>query len=319
MSGQNSQPEYSVVVPVFENTESVGTLTDRLRVVFEEMLQTTYEIILVEDGSKTSSTWDVIREIAQDAVNVRAIRLMRNFGKPAAIVCGLAHTRGSWIVTIDDDLQQRPEDIVELVKHRSHDVVVAKYPIKEHGLSVRWTSYMKGKFDRYILKLPFRMTPLKLLKREVVREMLRVHTSQPYIPALIRHATMDFHAVTLEHQASHLAASRYNLIRRLRQFSNLIIGNSSFMLRSLALLGLVVFGAASLLMIYVAFIHTGGSRLLYVIGAINLLLSGVVLTGLGVIGEYLRRLIDLGSDKSAYSIRETIRIEHEAGEYESRA
>ena len=109
-----SVPTFSVVIPVYESSDSVVELTARLRSVFEQTIKESFEIILVDDGSISSQTWPTLEGLVREDMRVSAIRLMRNYGKPGAIICGLSRARGKWIITIDDDLQQIPEDIPKL-------------------------------------------------------------------------------------------------------------------------------------------------------------------------------------------------------------
>jgi len=308
MNAYNDLPVYSVVVPVFESGPSVERLVERTADLFERRLKVGYEIILVDDGSRNPRTWATLRALAKARRQVSALRLMRNYGKPAAVLCGLAQARGRWVVTLDDDLQQRPEDIAQLVKHQAHDVVVAIYPRKHHSLAVRLASAVKGRFDRHVLGLPCRMSPLKLIARPVVEEMLKVRAGRPYIPALLAHATSDFKPVELEHRASEAGASRYTFGRRLRQFSNLIISNSGFLLRATGIFGALVLTVGVGLAGYLLTLWLAGAAALsgwQAVIAVNLVLGGAGLLGLGFMGEYLIRIVELASDKPPYAIRET--------------
>lgn len=301
-----SAPAFSVVVPIFQSTESVVELVARICRLFDEVLNESFEILLVEDGSDLAQTWPMLERLATADPRVRAIRLMRNFGKPAAVLCGFSHARGQWIVTIDDDLQQSPEDIAELAKFRDHDVVVATYHDKKTSRALRLTSWLKGQFDMYLLRLPFRMTPLKLIKRQIIDEILKMHSGRPYIPALLAHCTSDFHPVPLQHQVSKAGKSRYNLYRRMRQFSNLIIGNSGFFARIWAIISMG-FMLAGLLVALVFGAGTMGLLLL----AMLMLIGGMILMALGIVGEYLIRIVELTSLRAPFVVRQVVSADDE--------
>lgn len=300
---------YSVVVPVFESCSSVRELVERLKKVFEEALGATYEIVLVDDGSKSAETWKVVQDLASTHETVRGIRLSRNFGKPSAVLCGLGVAKGRWIITIDDDLQQRPEDIPTLVKYEDHDVVVANFAKRHHGRVTKFTSWVKSQFDQIILGLPCKMSPLKLFRAEIAQGMLQIGTPRPFIPALMAHVTADFFSVTVTHDRSHHGKSRYNVRRRFSQFSNLLIGNSNLLLRSFGILGASV---AVLGFVYGAYVvvkkiigpqpEPGWTTLV----VINLVFGGLVLIAVGIIGEYLIRILESSGQKPAYIVRDTI-------------
>lgn len=306
-------PTYSVVVPVYQSADSVVELTTRLRHVFDDVLHSSFEIILVDDGSDMAQTWPTLTRLSQDDARIRAVRLMRNYGKPAAVLCGFNYVGGEWVITIDDDLQQRPEDIPALVAQRDHDVVVASYQDGQTHRYQGWYtalgSRIKGRFDAKVLRLPFRMTPLKLIKRSVIDQALRMRAGRPYIPALLANVTSDFKAVPLEHCPSKVSRSRYNFVRRVRQFSNLIISHSGFFARIWAFLGLSI-GLCGLLVgagtVLAALLGAQGALIGYVILATLLILGGMILTALGIVGEYLIRLVELTSKRPAYAVREVI-------------
>ena len=303
------RPRYSVVVPVYESSHSVIELVARLQKVMENEIKSPYEIILIDDGSKSPSTWETLKTLSYDKHYVVAIRLMRNYGKASAILCGLSQAKGSWIITIDDDLQQRPEDIPELLKYETHDVVVANYVERKHAIITVFTSWIKSQFDRMILKLPCKMSPLKVFKSEVARGMLQTQTTRPFIPALLAHSTSDFVSVVVRHDKSQHGVSRYSFWKRVKQFSNLLIGNSSLVLRCTGLFGGVfaVLGFAYAFYIIVRkivnpAIEPGWTSLV----AINLVFGGLILIVLGIIGEYLIRILEGSSSKPPFIVRESI-------------
>lgn len=304
-----SQPVYSVVVPVFESDSSVRELVERVRIVFEEVLGVAYEVILVDDGSRSPATWETCRELAADSACVTAIQLMRNYGKPGAVLCGLEHVRGSYVITLDDDLQQRPEDIPLLIDHREHDVVVANFTRRRDSRFTQLASWLKGYLDRIILGLPCRMSPLKLFKAQVARRMLQIRTPRPFIPALMASITRDFVVVLVPHEESRHGASRYTLRARVRQLSNLLINNSTLLLRSLG-----VFGVAVALAGFAFALSVIGRTLLgspplagwASLVVINLVFGGLILIALGIAGEYLIRILEAIGDKPPYLVRQIV-------------
>jgi glycosyltransferase involved in cell wall biosynthesis len=306
----NQPPRYSVVVPVYESADSVVSLVQRTVVVFETLVRQPYEIILVDDGSQATRTWPTLLHIARERPGVvRAFRLMRNYGKSSAILCGLKQARGQWIITIDDDLQQRPEDIPQLILHESHDVVVANFAQRHHSRFVVATSWIKSQFDRLILQLPCRMSPLKLIRASVVQAMLLLQTNRPFIPAMLAHVTTDIYPVVVPHAASSHGRSRYNLLRRLRQMSDLLIGNSNLLLRCVGGIGGVLAGWGVIYAVYVVFRRLFGTLQepgWATLVAINLVFGGLTLITLGVIGEYLIRILDHSTGKPPYHIREIV-------------
>src|SRR6056297_844825 len=116
--------DLSIVIPLFNEEESLKELTDWIKKVVDKH-QYSYEIILIDDGSKDTS-WDKIEEIARENPNVRGIKFQRNYGKSAALYSGFEKAEGDVVVTMDADLQDSPDEIPELfnmVKHEHYDMV----------------------------------------------------------------------------------------------------------------------------------------------------------------------------------------------------
>ncbi len=302
------KPVYSTVIPVYDSGPQLQELVDRLARVFEDVVNESYEIILIDDGSTNPATKAMLPDLAR-LPNLLVVNLTRNFGKPGAVMCGLAQSRGDWIITIDDDLQQRPEDIPKLIELRDHGMVTATYPKKQHSWSREFTSRIKQMFDRGVLGYSVSLSALKLIQRHVVDGMLAISTNRPFIPALIRQVTADIVVVESLHEKSAYPKSRYTFRKRWIQFSNLIIGNSGFMMRLFAWVGFSF--AAMSFVLAVAIIArklfgqpvpVGWSSLMVTL----LLVGGLNLAAIGVSGQYFIRILDVSSKKPAYIIRDTM-------------
>lgn len=304
-----TRPDFSVVIPAYNSDSSLTELTERLAQVFSEQMKESYEIIIIDDGSRNRATWSTIQQLAQQP-QVTGIRLTRNYGKPGAVVCGLSHARGRWIVTLDDDLQQVPEDIPLLAQQRSHDVVVGAISEKRHSLFVRLSSRAKGWFDRVILGVPCPMSPLKLITADVVQDMLDTATSRPFIPALLCGVTTDIVSVPIRHEHSRMPSSRYSFFKRLSQFSNLLIGNSSLLLRCIGAIGTLAALSGFLFALFTVFRVILGAEVLpgwASLIVINLTFGGLILIALGINGEYLIRILEHSSNRPAYRVRTIVR------------
>jgi len=296
----------SVVVPVYESGV-VDELVDRLEAVLA-VAAPDHEIVLVDDASPGPAIWPQLERLASERAAVRAVRLTRNFGQQAATLCGLAEATGDFVATMDDDLQQRPEDLPALLARRDHDIVVAQFPRRHHRWSQRLTSRVKGLFDRLLVGTPrgLRLTSFRLLRRTVVDGMLAVRTPHPFIPALMFHVSGDVVGVAVDHEPRREGRSGYSFLRRLGVFSNLLINNSSLPLRLVgqagALLALASF-ALTAIVVYRRLVHditvSGWTSLL----AATLLLGGLNLFSLSIVGEYLLRIIATGEAKPTYFVR----------------
>ncbi len=215
---------YSVVIPVYNSTDSLKELTERLTKVFTNSVRDTYEILFIDDASPNPETWNVLEDLAEQHVEVKSIQLRRNFGKAGAILCGFAQAQGQYIFTLDDDLQHLPEDIPKFIEYRDHDVVMGAYTHKQHAFSKRLTSRIKGWFDRKIAGKPphLQTTPFKLYKAEIIESMLNMTTPYPFISALMYYTTRDIVTVDIDHGLREYGQSAFTFRKRLTYFSNLL-------------------------------------------------------------------------------------------------
>jgi len=305
--------DFSVVIPVYNSNRSLPELVERLHAVLGQKMAETYEIIMVDDCSPKPETWKTMVSLAEADPRVRIFRLAKNFGQGCALLCGMEKARGKWIVTMDDDLQHRPEDIPLLAAHRDHDVVIARFPEKHCGQFKKLTSNLKGRLDARLLGKPRHVTssPFRLIKRHVVESMLQIRTPRPFIIAMILSVTADVVNADAIHAPRKYGRSNYTLRNSFSMISNMLFNNSSFMLRSMSVFGFILASFSILYGIYLVFrrlaqdhVPAGWTSLMVVV----LISSGVVIFCMGVLGEYIARLIETAESRPSWVIRE--RIDH---------
>lgn len=302
---------YSVVVPVYNSTDSVVELVNRISHVFKSDIKEEFEIILVDDKSPNSKTWQTLVKLANTFTYVRVVQLTRNFGQQCATLCGMEVSKGKYIITMDDDLQHAPEDIPKLILHQEHDVVIAQMVSKKHSYFIKLTSRIKGWFDYILIGKPkdIQLSPFRLIKRTIALGMLKIKTTKPFIPALMFYVSKDVYSVKTEHHSRTEGKSNYSFRKRVSLFSNLLINNSSFLLRMLGMVGVLIaslsFGFGVFIIIEKLIYNQSPLGWTSVIVAV-LFLGGMSLFGIGVIGEYLIRIISGVEHKPTYIIREIV-------------
>ena len=298
--------QISVVIPVYESTV-LEELAARLEAVLTARGDD-YELIFVDDGSPSPGTWPTLERLARQRPRVRAIRLTRNFGQQAATLCGLQAARGDRVVTIDDDLQHQPEDLPRLLEPADVDLVFGQFPNRRHRLWKRLASRAKGFFDRILLGKPthIQLTSYRVLSRAVVDGVLTARTPHPFLPALLFHVSRQAVGVNVDHAPRSQGQSGYTLRRLIAVFSNLVLNNSSFLLRLVGQVGLV-FAAVSFVIAGVVIYRRLASGVSVQgwtsIFATLLLIGGLLLVSVGVIGEYLIRIIASTEGRPAYFVR----------------
>lgn len=304
----SSHPLYSVVVPVYNSVQSLEKLCDRVEAVFSE-LGHSFEIVFVDDCSPNKATWPKLEELCGRQY-VRAIRFSRNFGQQPATICGLEKARGQWIITMDDDGQHAPEDFPLLIAQGDHDVVIGELQEKKHTFSKRVFSLIKGRFDRIILDKPkdLKLSAFRLIRRETVDGMLLLKgTPYPFIPAMMFYVTKDVVGVPVRHLERTEGTTGYTFRRMIKLFQNLLINNSSLLLRYIGNMGISIAILSFLLGSYFVY-----KKLFFNIETIGwtsvivslLFIGGLLLFSLGVLGEYLIRIINTVERRPIYLIRE---------------
>lgn len=299
-------PLVSVVVPVY-NSPDLAALVARIDDAFRGRFER-HEIVLVDDASPDGRIWPTLEQLACDHEHVTAVQLTRNFGQHSATLCGLAIARGDLVITMDDDLQHDAADIAALLEQSEHDIVIAQFSNKQHPFVRRLASRIKGRFDELVIGKPrgLQLSSFRLIRRPVVDGVLSLRTPRPFLPALLFHISSDVAGVPLTHGRRAAGRSGYTLRKLLRLFSDLLISNSSLLLRLAASGGLVLaivsFGLAAAV-VYRKVVHriavTGWTSLF----AALMLIGGLILLTLGTVGEYLIRIIESSEARPAYYVR----------------
>lgn len=290
--------DISVVVPVYKSSACLEELLKRLTAQLESMGKS-HEILLVEDCSPDNS-WEVIERLAPHYPNLQAFHLMRNSGQARATLCGLAHARGEIVFTMDDDLQHRPDQMPRLIEALERDpaldCVFGVFLEKKHAwyrnLGSRLLRWMNHR--AYYLPAGTRTSSFRALRRSLVQVMIQYQTRTPTILAVILESTRRVDSVEVEHADRFAGQSNYTLGRQfLLAFDN-ICNVSMLPLRLVTFMG-VVFCLLSLVMVLVVLIQklTGNITVAGWTTVVILIsfFSGVILLSLGIMGEYLSRII----------------------------
>ncbi len=303
--------KYSIVVPVYNSANIVGEMIDRT-VTFFEQHGLDYELILINDGSQDQS-WERIQKKAVDNDHLIAINLLKNYGQHTAVYCGFQKSSGDYIITLDDDLQNPPEECIHLINkiQEGHDLVFGRFRQKQHASYRRLGSRLIGWMNSKIFNKPdgLILTNFRIIRRDVVERVSAYQTNYPYIPGLLLMFAVNPANVWVEHQSRPIGGSNYNLVKILQLVMRLLFNYSSYPLRLVSLLGMVVaaisfiFGSVYLIRALLIGISVPGWATLVVLSSF---LNGLTLLILGMLGEYLVRLLNQVSSGNIYYIKEVV-------------
>ncbi len=307
-------PKYSIVIPVYGSGAWLEELAERILAVMDQGGHDDCELILVNDRSPDADTWPAIERIAARRPRVRGIDLVYNVGQFRALLCGMAHARADLVLTMDDDFQHPPEELPKLIEALAARpdllCVMGDYKVRGQGPLRRLGSALFSRIlDRaYGKPAGVRTTSFRIMRRPLVDSILAFRTARPQLGPLIVSLTRQVANVPVEHQQRPAGRSNYNLFSLLSNTLDSVVYASTVPLRFLSTFGVLCAGAALLAGLgYFIRWATGGIGVAGWITQILLIIffGGVTLLGLGVLGEYVARIIGEVTGPERYRIART--------------
>jgi undecaprenyl-phosphate 4-deoxy-4-formamido-L-arabinose transferase len=300
--------DLSVVIPVYRSAPLLPTLVDRLLGVLEGT-GLTYEVVFVEDGGLDES-WGVLSQLqSAHPDRIVAIELMRNFGQHNALMCGFRHSRGALVVTMDDDLQNPPEEIprlVDAIRSGEYDVVYGTYRTKHHSGWRNLGSALVNAFYRLTFHMPVTVTSFRIIRRELLVTVFTYNLNFTFIDGILAWNTQRIGQVEVDHEPRAAGRSGYDPRKLTTLAFNLFTNFSLLPLRAVSALGfLTALGGFLLATVYLVLyllsriVVPGYASTMIVV----LVVGGVQMMSLGIIGEYLGRLHLNVNHKPQYAVR----------------
>ena len=299
----------SIVVPVYNSSLTLRVLVQRLSAVLER-LGITFEVILVNDGSSDDS-WEEIVALSKDLPWLRGINLMRNYGQHNALLAGIREARYASIVTIDDDLQNPPEEIPNLLAKldEGFDVVYGTPDGEQHGLLRNAAS----KVTKLALQSAMgaqtarRVSAFRALRTHVRDSFAEYNGPFASIDVMLTWGTSRFAAVSVRQDPRRVGVSGYTFGKLVTHALNMMTGFSTIPLRLASLIGFgfTLVGIAMLLYVVGRFVVQGSPVPGFPFLASTIaIFSGAQLFALGIIGEYLARMHFRTMGKPSYTVGE---------------
>ena len=302
----------SFVIPCYRSEKTIRAVAAEIDGAMAALSQYDYELVLVNDCSP-DGTFDVLRELAAGDPRVIAVDLAKNFGQHAALMCGMRHTRGDFVVCLDDDGQTPADEVGKLLKklEEGYDVVYASYEEKQETGFRRFGSDVNRRMTELMLSKPkeLELTSYFAARRFLVDEMLRYEHCYPYVMGLVLRSTKRICNVPVKHRARESGHSGYTLSKLLGLWMN---GFTSFSVKPLRIFTWVggcatVAGLLYTLVIVIRFFTVHMAPLGWTsTTALLLIFGGIILLGLGLVGEYVGRVFMCVNATPQYVEREVL-------------
>ena len=306
-------PSLSLVIPVYGSEPVLPELVRRLQAMFDQQGRPSgdYELILVCDCSPDRS-WAVIRSLAKQYPWVRGILLRMNAGQHNALMAGFSKARGRVIVTMDDDLQHAPEDIPLLLAElaQGRDMVYARFKSRKHAGWKVAGSRLNDLVAGYLMNKPkgLYLSPFRAMIADIRDDILRYQGPYVYVDGLILSVTRNIGTVDVDHHERYAGDSGYSLRKSISLWLKMATNFSIVPLRITSFVGLCFAGVGFVLALVLIIqkltldrMPIGWSSLIVTV----LIVGGVQLLALGMLGEYLGRVLLILNSRPQYVVGET--------------
>src|SRR5499427_5384766 len=311
--GASQKPALSIVVPVYNGAASIAELVGALE---QLPIEGGHEIILVNDGSPDDSLRVCTALVDHARVPITLVDLARNYGEHNAVMAGLRHAGGTHVITMDDDLQNPPEEVARLLafaQKSGKEVVYTCYEEKRHAAWRNLGSRFANHVANFVLEKPkdLYLSSFRCMSAFVVHEITRYEGPFPYVDGLIFQTTHDIERLVVRHLPRETGSSNYTMRRLLRLWMSMFVNFSVMPLRISTITGFLLSamgGIATAMVIAEALTPSPPAGWASLMAAL-LLLSGVQLLILGIVGEYLGRLY-LTTNRKPQSVIKEVRRSH---------
>jgi len=308
----NTTPRLSVIIPVYNEEEGLNALFDRLYPALDQVASQftlSYEIIFINDGSKDRSAAILATQYEKRPDVTRVVLFANNFGQHMAIMAGFEYAHGEYIITLDADLQNPPEEIGKIVRQLEggHDYVGT---IREN----RQDSWFRKNASRAMNHLRDKMTRITMTDqgcmmrgyhRRIINLVSQCQEANTFIPALAYTFANNPIEITVKHEERFAGESKYSLYQLIRLNFDLVTGFSVMPLQIFSIMGMLLAGASGALFLLILvrrFVLGAEVEGVFTLFALTFFLIGVMLFGLGLLGEYIGRIYQQVRHRPRYMV-----------------
>ena len=297
----------SIVIPAFRAEHSIYRLVKEILNVFSNFK---IEIVVVNDCSPDKTHEECLKLIKEYSKELTYIKLSKNVGEHNAVMAGLKHSNGEWMIIMDDDFQHPPDEVLKLFNYSSNnkfDVVYGCFRKKKYNFFRNLVSKINDISANYILNKPkgLYLSSFKCIKKNIVTKIINYDGPYPYIDGLILSITSNIGSFKTDHAEREIGKSGYSLSKLLKLYGNLVTNFSTVPIHICSILGIIIAFISGLLAIvtilekiYNPSIPLGYSAIFIAI----IFFSGIQLIFLGLIGEYIGKILKNVNKEPQYSI-----------------
>lgn len=304
-------PHISFVSPVYKAEHILEKLIKEIEKVMK-VIDQPFEVILVDDRSPDNG-WEVMKKLANDYESVKSIRLSRNFGQHPAIMAGLSKTKGEWIIVMDCDLQDQPKEVLKLYDKaiEGYDVVLAKRNHRKDSFFKKMTSLLFAKIYGFFTNTKYdnEIANYGIYNKKVIHSIIQVSDYIKFFPLFVNFVGFNSTSIVVEHLNRAEGKTSYSLSKLMSLAFNTIISFSNKPLKLFVKFGLIISLISFILGLYTIYLSFAGK--IEVLGYSSIiisiwLLSGIIITTIGVSGVYIGKIFDQVKSRPVYIIDEII-------------
>jgi len=306
------QVDISIIIPLYKCESTIVELSNRITNVLEQN-NLSFELILVNDNSPNKD-WEVVKELTKNK-KIKGINLSRNFGQHYAIFAGLEHQNGKWIVVMDGDLQDKPEEIIKLYNkaQQGYDIVFAKRVKRQDNWLKKKSSYFFYQVFGYLTDTKYdnSVANFGIYSHATITAVLSMNDKIKVFPILIQWVGFNKTSIEVEHLKRNIGSSSYSYKKLFALAFDIIMSYSNKPLKLTINIGLII----SIISFLVGFSYLIKSLRgdILISGYASLIisiwfLSGVIIFFIGILGIYIGQLFDISKNRPIYIIKDKINL-----------
>ena len=302
----------SVLVPVYKSEKTLEALMERIYNTLQPIFAERFEVIFIEDCGGGPS-WNIIESLKMKyPSHVIGLKLSKNFGQHNALMCGMNYASGEFIVTIDDDLQIPPEEIIKLIakqKETNADMVYGTFGEKKHNQVRNLGSWVIRRVFKIVFNAKPDATAFRLISKNLASKLIEHKQSHVFIDGFIHWHTQNIQYQPVDHKEREFGTSNYTVKKLFSLTFNLFFNFTVLPLRVITFLG-IIFSIISffigLYIIYVKIFYGVPVPGYTSLATIVLFTSSMMMMSMGIVGEYISRIFMSLNNKPQFSIEKRI-------------